>query len=51
MITIHACVDAPRNPLRLSFSGGEIADVTQGIVLFENIDTCAVVADKERLPL
>jgi transposase len=39
-------VDALGNPLRLSLTGGRVADSTQGPALVESISTDAVVADK-----
>ena len=34
------------NPLRLSLTGGQVADVTQGAALVAGIQTAAVTADK-----
>ena len=43
---IHAAVDAPGNPLRCLFSGGQVADVTYAQALIEGTQAGAVLADK-----
>ena len=43
---VHACVDALGNPIRLILTAGQVADVTQGVALIEDIPTEAVIADK-----
>ena len=43
---VHACVDALGNPIRLILTAGQVADITQGVALVEDIPTEAVIADK-----
>ena len=43
---IHAVVDALGNPLALSITPGQAADITQAEPLLEHIEAGAVLADK-----
>ena len=39
-------MDALGNPIRLILTAGQVADITQGVALVEDIPTEAVIADK-----
>jgi transposase len=43
---IHAVTDALGNPVALSITAGQVADITQAEPLLKNLDPDAVLADK-----
>lgn len=43
---VHIAVDALGNPVRFIFTGGQVADVTQGAALVAGLDAEHVIADK-----
>jgi transposase len=43
---VHIAVDALGDPVRLILTGGQVADVTQGVSLIAGIKAGHVIADK-----
>ena len=43
---VHLVADAQGRPVRFSLTGGQRADVSQGLPLLTGIETGAVIADK-----